>query len=57
MASYEVITRDGFKHQKDCDSICVNEIEGWIGGSFEKFGMRGFECPQCHELTKIPLSG
>lgn len=54
-ASYEVIIRDGFKHQKDCNSNCVNELDGWIGGSFKKFDMRGFECPVCHELTKIPI--
>ena len=54
-ASYEVIIRDGFKHQKDCNSNCVNELDGWIAGSFKKFDMRGFECPVCHELTKIPM--
>jgi hypothetical protein len=56
MASYEIVIRDGFKHAKDCDSTCVQELDGWIGGSFKKFGIKGYECQKCHELTKIPLS-
>jgi hypothetical protein len=55
MTSYEVIIRNGFKHAKDCDSNCINEIDGWLGGTFKKFGMRSFECPKCHELTKRPI--
>lgn len=55
MKSYDVIIRDGFKHQKSCKCDYVVEIDEWIGGSFKKFRMRGFECPACNELTKKPI--